>query len=402
MSTEVNKSLKTLREWFQGEAINQLGVALLEIEMKVGDASQDVVNGFNEMQKWVSNDVIITIKNTLESVTKKVSYASDAINQEVANLREIFSKRVVGNTFDMLSRIEDQLWDSEATMKAFWDRALESSQRFEEVFFVQGADAMIGEIAMISERVKSKIFIVAPEIEDIDIIPLKTLSSRINIRLCAAINPESQRAMQIVNEFINLSNVQIRNYDGRDVWGVSKDFEEIIVGAVSGLNVAGIGSILDQHIKYLNPVLEECWLKGKPVKSLEDLKGVAPAPKKEIKEIPKEAPKATISVSTQDVGQIKIEKPSTTHKMVINPEMASDIKEKYNTIKGGLASLPKEYIGKALEELKEYIVSKYGFNRLVFEFSKKARLIAKKPQEYMSEQEINELNAEVESWLQKM
>ena len=174
VSEEVNKSLKTLREWFQGEAINQLGVALTEIEEKVGHASDDVVNGFGEMQKWVSNDVIITIKSTLESVTSKVTYASDAINQEVANLREIFSKRVVGNTFEMLTKIEDELWDSEATMKAFWDRALESGQRFEEVFFVQGADAMVGEIAMISERVKSKLFIVAPEIEDYWILfPLK-------------------------------------------------------------------------------------------------------------------------------------------------------------------------------------------------------------------------------------
>ena len=65
---------------------------------KVGQASDDVVNGFGRNAKWVSNDVIITIKSTLESVTSKVTYASDAINQEVANLREIFSKQVVSNT----------------------------------------------------------------------------------------------------------------------------------------------------------------------------------------------------------------------------------------------------------------------------------------------------------------
>ena len=66
--------------------------------------------------------------------------------EEVANLREMFSKRIVQNTFDMLSGM-NRLWESEATMKAFWDRAMSYTSRFTEVWFVQGADAMIAEMS---------------------------------------------------------------------------------------------------------------------------------------------------------------------------------------------------------------------------------------------------------------
>ena len=206
--------------------------------------------------------------------------------------------------------------------------------------------------------------------------------------------------MQVLNELFQLPNVQIRNYDGLDVWGVSKDFEEIILGAVSGNDVAGIGSILDEHIKNLNPVLEECWMKGRAVKSIADAQEISAVQKREPKPVQVATKKA--AVENRDTGQIMHEKAMSTPKLVANPEMASDIKDKYNTIREGLSKLSKEYIAKALEELREYIVNKYGFNRLVFEISKKARMIAKKPEDYMTPEEITELNADVDSWLQNI
>ena len=76
------------------------------------------------MKNWVGTDVIITIKETLDDVTQKVQAASSEIDKEVEKLKTMFSDRVVENTFKMLSGIEDRLWESEATMNAFWEKAL--------------------------------------------------------------------------------------------------------------------------------------------------------------------------------------------------------------------------------------------------------------------------------------
>ncbi len=48
----------------------------------------------------------------------------------------------------------------------------------------------------------------------------------------------------------------------------------------------------------------------------------------------------------------------------------------------------QEVLSKALEELKEYVVNKYGFSRLVFELSKRARTLAKTPTEIMTQNKL--------------
>ena len=151
--------------------------------------------------------VIITIKETLNDVTQKVQVASSEIDKEVEKLKSMFSDRVVENTFKMLSGIEDRLWESEATMNAFWEKALsEVSFRFQEVWFVQGADAMTGEIGAIVDRVKSKLYICAPRLDDIDFTPIRKLTNRINVRIAANIDPKSDEEMKILGEFLEKDN----------------------------------------------------------------------------------------------------------------------------------------------------------------------------------------------------
>ncbi len=53
VSVEVNAALGKLKEWFAGEAINQLAVALGGVEARIGVASTEVVNGFSDMRNWV-------------------------------------------------------------------------------------------------------------------------------------------------------------------------------------------------------------------------------------------------------------------------------------------------------------------------------------------------------------
>ncbi|HMF33822.1 MAG TPA: helix-turn-helix domain-containing protein [Candidatus Lokiarchaeia archaeon] len=284
VTAEVADSLSKLKEWFAGEAINQLGNALNEVQDRVSGASQEVIEGFAQMENWVGSEVVVTIKETLDNVTSKVNTAAEAIGEEVTKLRELFSERVVANTYNLLSKIEERLWDSEDTMRAFWDKALsEVKSRFQEVWFVEGADQMVGEIAQVVTRAKSKLFIVAPRLEDIDVVPLRLLSNRIYIRLEALIDPNSEAAMAILEEFIEKENVHFRNYTEERFWGVNKDSEEIILGLVSGEEVYGVGSIIDEHVKTFAEPMEHAWMEGRDVKSVGEaqaLQGVKQAPRK--------------------------------------------------------------------------------------------------------------------------
>lgn len=417
VSVEVNAALGKLKEWFAGEAINQLAVALGGVEARIGVASTEVVNGFSDMRNWVANDVVKTIESTLTDVTKKVSSASDAINEEVKRLREMFSSRVVNNTFTMLSGIEDRLWESEATMKAFWDKAMaEMSFRFQEVWFVQGADAMIGEIAQITSRVKAKLYICAPNIEDVDVVSLRMVSKHVDVRIAALIDPNSQKALEILKEFSTKENFRFRHYAGQNIWGVSKDMEEVILGAVSHGDVAGIGSIIDEHIKNFTPVLEHAWMEGKPIKSVEEAKLIQYKP--EIKPV---APIATAQPKTpqQVVGAVKelgkkvieeqtkkaIDESQTTINQIdlafqgTKARMKADLSDKFKQIEDNATTLNKETLANLFAELKDFTVQKYGFSRLVFDMSKIEREYKKDPNALLSPEELSELKKLIKGWI---
>jgi len=68
--------------------------------------------------------------------------------------------------------------------------------------------------------------------------------------------------------FDSVDNITYRDRKLQNLWGVSRDYEEIILSiikiskVISGFNmeVAGIGSILTEHIKIFVPILEDAWM----------------------------------------------------------------------------------------------------------------------------------------------
>ncbi|MFO8019788.1 MAG: helix-turn-helix domain-containing protein [Promethearchaeia archaeon] len=411
VTVEVQNSLDELESWFRGEAVNQLEEVLENIEGRIHGATKEVLTGFDEMKSWVSEDVIITIKDTLDDVTQKVRAASSEIDKEVQKLKTMFQGRVVENTFNMLSGIEDRLWESEATMKAFWDKALsEVAFRFQEVWFVQGADAMVGEISQIVGRVKSKLFIVAPRLEDIDFVPIRNLSHRINVRIAANIDPNSTEEMNILKEFIERTNFAFRHYPDENIWGVSKDMEEIILGAVSGFDVAGIGSVINEHIKNFNPVLERAWMKGTPIKSMDDAQMIQAkrAPRKIERDIAVTdtnipAPSTTTQPSgegdTESISPQYISEAFSEQKK----EAAKEIKAKLENLNSFIKKNPtKGELGSKLNELKENIINSYGFSRLVFDISKISRDLLRDPKNVLSDSEIVKLKNSIKEWKEKL
>lgn len=414
VQAELKESLETLQNWFRSEAINQLEDALDNVSGRIQGASHKVTDEFAQLKNWVSEDVIVTIKNTMDDVTEKVQTASTQIDKEVEKLKMMFQGRVVDNTFRMLSGIEDRLWESEATMKAFWDKALsEVSFRFQEVWFVQGADAMIGEISQVVDRVKSKLYIVAPRLEDIDFVPINALPDRINVRIAANIDPKSEEELKILKEYIDHPNFAFRHYPDENIWGVSKDLEEIILGAVSGLDVAGIGSVIDEHIKNFNPVLEGAWMKGRPIKSLDDAQMI------QVKRIPRQIRREMMATTTNipattttspvslgsdgDAVDGQFSQLMSDSFKAKKKEASEQIIAKINEVKNILMQKPtKGELGTRLEALKEFIINSYGFSRLVFDVSKVSRKMLHEPKKELTDMEISDIENNLEAWSQRI
>ncbi|MHA1584552.1 MAG: hypothetical protein ACTSWL_04800, partial [Promethearchaeota archaeon] len=239
---------KTVKE------IEHLGKNTSSIEKNISKSFTGVISQFNSV---------------LTSTEKNINTVSGTVHQSFDSLRNTFSDEVVVTLDDILGQIVDQIDLNVSTMQEFWDtskRVVNFSMK--DVWFVRSPEGMKAQINDSISRVKMRALIVAPTLADIDIEPLKKLPAHINLRISCAINQKDPVHQKILKFLDSKPNISYRERDLQNLWGIHKDYEEIILGIVnkqstknkSVLEVAGIGSILEEHIKIFIPILEDAWV----------------------------------------------------------------------------------------------------------------------------------------------
>ncbi|MFX1324496.1 MAG: hypothetical protein ACFE8N_06040, partial [Promethearchaeota archaeon] len=129
-----------------------------------------------------------------------------------------------------------------------------------------------------------------------DIDAIKARPSRINFRISTHIDPNIHAHEQVLQELDQMDNVDYRNRTLQNLWGINRDYEEVILCVLSTTEfrgetvteIAGIGSIIEEHIKIFVPILEDAWV-GARKEIMRDIKTTlsrgpsvsAPPPKQE-------------------------------------------------------------------------------------------------------------------------
>ena len=217
-----------------------------------------------------------TFTTVIEEFTKSVTTAeekvrgiSDQILLSFQDLRNTFSTKVVDTLNQELLKILERLSISQVTTQEFWDQAKKKSlMTMKDIWFIrslEGANAHINEEIL---KAKMRLLIVAPNMTEINVGLLESLPKHTNIRIVAHINPDSAEDTQIVQRLDAMQNVSYRHREMKDLYGINRDYEEVILCIVSeteigqkrALEIGGIGSIIPEHIKIFVPVLEEAWI----------------------------------------------------------------------------------------------------------------------------------------------
>ncbi|MFX0011639.1 MAG: hypothetical protein ACFE9R_15105, partial [Candidatus Hermodarchaeota archaeon] len=213
--------------------------------------------------------VIEDFSNSVNVAEEKIKGISDAILLSFQELRDIFSTKVVDTLNQELTKILDRLSVSQVTTQEFWDQAKKKSlMTMKDIWFIrslEGANAHINEEI---SKTKMRLLIVAPHITDINVSLLESLPKHTNIRIAASINPNSEEDLQIIQRLEAMQNVSYRHRELQDLYGINRDYEEVIlcilseteIGQKRALEIGGIGSIIPEHIKIFVPVLEEAWI----------------------------------------------------------------------------------------------------------------------------------------------
>jgi len=251
------------------QVVEQLG----NITDTAGEISSDLGTVFSDIESG--------IKTTLEDLENRVSGVYDDIITGIQELKDLFRTEIFETLQnDIINNIITQLDSSEITMNEFWERSKEVSLlSFKDVWFVRSFEGIKAQINESLTRVKMRVHIVAPKLEDIDLVALSRLKKHVNIRISANFNLDDPEDQMRFKQIEDLPNFSIRHYSRENLWSINKDFEEVIICAVSKTDqgefeIAGMGSVLEEHVKLFAAVLEDVWIQSKKIEQVEVLHAI--------------------------------------------------------------------------------------------------------------------------------
>jgi len=240
------------------QVIRQLGT----ISDTAGEISTDLGTTFMDIESGLIE--------TLDGLESRITEVYDDILRGIDELKNSFQKEVFETLQDdIIQNIINQMEMSEETMNEFWERSKKASMlTFKDVWFVRSPEGMRAQINDLISRVKMRLYIISPKLEDIDMVALTSVRPHINVRISTNFNMANPSHVSTMNQIEQYPNMTIRHYQRENLWAINKDFEEVIVCVTSTTNdgkmeIAGMGSVLDEHIKLFAAVLEDVWIQSK-------------------------------------------------------------------------------------------------------------------------------------------
>lgn len=393
--------LKKVTQGVDSELISKLKESLKSAVQNIDGLSTKA----QEDKEQIYSEITENFNKAVQMAESKIEGISGTTFESLGTLKDVFSSQIVATLDNTLDEILKKLKTSEQVTSEFWEQAKTGrSITMKDIWFIRSPEAAKAHINDEISKAKMRVLIVAPEINDIDINAIMERPPRINFRIAASIdfsNPEHARIVELLDK---MDNVDYRHRALQNLWGVNRDYEEVIVCVLSKAEVrgetiteiAGIGSIIEEHIKIFVPILEESWMGARKevihsVKS--SIKKETPAPK------PKEA------VKLKPVVEIP--------KETITPEIEAPISKAAPT--GGESLLTKQFdliydnvdslmgleISSALEKFQSEYIKEQGYNSVLKNMHNTSTALKSKTY-VLSQPEKEDLKMKMNFWKQKL
>jgi hypothetical protein len=387
-----------------------------EIVSKLKDSLKDALKNIDGLATKAEQDKEKIYSDIAENFNKAVRMAEEKIEgisgsafEGLGDLKDTFSNQIVKTLDDTLDDILNRLETSEKVTKEFWDQA-RTGRGFtmKDIWFIRSTESAKAHINDEISKAKMRVLIVAPLITDIDINAIRNRPSHVNFRVATSFNLADPTHAAIINEFDNMDNVDYRQRGLQNLWGINKDYESVVVCVLSVTEIkgdtiteiAGIGSIIEEHIKIFVPILEEAWMSARKevvhgIKQEVLQKGTAEMPK------PQVPPKPQIEVPKplEEEPAKKLEEPIPAQKP--SPEAQSLLKKQFDLILDGLETLTGLEISKALEKFQNEYIKKLGYNSVLKSIHNVSTDLRSKTF-VLSQSEREDIKLKMKFWVQKL
>jgi sugar-specific transcriptional regulator TrmB len=383
VSRVISEQFKEITATFRDKFVQTTQNMLDQVVGQLGSIT-DTAGEISSDLGTVFTDIETGLKTTLEDLESRVSGVYDDIISGIQELKDLFRTEIFETLQnDIISNIITQLDSSELTMNEFWQRSKEASLlSFKDVWFVRSLEGIKAQVNESLTRVKMRLHIVAPKLEDIDLVALSGLKKHINIRISANFDVSDPEDQMRFKQIEDLPNFAIRHYPRENLWSINKDFEEVIICAVSKtekgeFEIAGMGSVLEEHVKLFAAVLEDVWIQSKKIEQVEVLhairKGREPILSKEKYATPSEQPSTIPEVTIQPEPVIKaaptLEVPEIKPEVGISTAAIGStdayLSSQIDKLLNSLANMTGYDIAASLQTIQDDILEKKGYSAVL-------------------------------------
>jgi hypothetical protein len=402
ISDNINVQLSVSQVAFSDELKKVTQGVDQELISKLKDSLKSTIKNIDGLSTKAQEDKEKIYSEITENFNKAVKMAEEKIEgisgttfESLGTLKNVFSNQIVATLDNTLDDILKKLETSEQVTSEFWEQAKTGrSITMKDIWFIRSPEAARAHINDEISKAKMRVLLVAPQISDIDIDALMDRPSRINFRIAASIDFSDPRHAEIVDQLDKMDNVDYRHRSLQNLWGVNRDYEEVIVCVLSKAEVrgesiteiAGIGSIIEEHIKIFVPILEEAWMGSR-------------------KEVVHTVKSSIIKETPQEPGKLKtvveIPKTAAPTEQVTPTEEESLLTKQFNLILDNVDSLMGVELSSALEKFQSEYIKEQGYNSVLKNMHNTSTTLKSKTY-VLSQSEKEDLKMKMNFWKQKL
>ncbi|NVM18809.1 MAG: hypothetical protein HWN80_13925 [Candidatus Lokiarchaeota archaeon] len=385
--------LKKVTQGVDSELISKLKESLKSTIQNIDGLSAKA----QEDKEQIYSEITENFNKAVQMAEAKIEGISGTTFESLGTLKDVFSNQIVATLDNTLDDILKKLKTSEQVTSEFWEQAKTGrSITMKDIWFIRSPEAAKAHINDEISKAKMRVLLVAPQINDVDIKALMDRPARINFRIAASIDFSNPEHASIIEQLDKMDNVDYRHRALQNLWGVNRDYEEVIVCVLSKAEVrgetiteiAGIGSIIEEHIKIFVPILEESWMGARKevIHTVKSSIKKEPVKLKPVVEIPK--------ATKTPVTEAPVTKAAPT-------EGESLLTKQFNLIFDNVDSLMGLEISSALEKFQSEYIKEQGYNSVLKNMHNTSADLKSKTY-VLSQPEKEDLKMKMNFWKQKL
>ena len=271
VSKIISEQFGDLTDYFREKFVNTIQGTLDQVTDQLASISDVAGEMSIDLGNFLS-DIVSGLEETMVDLDGRIASVYEDVEKGIEELKSLFQREIYKTLEeDVMTNVLEQLDLSEKTMTEFWERSKVASMlSFKDVWFVRSVEGMKAQINESLTRIKAKIHIITPKLEDIDIVAISNVKKFINVRISANFDTSNPKDQLKLAEIVKYPNISVRLYSRENIYSVNRDFEEVVICAVSkneygGSEIAGMGSLLNEHVKLFAPILEDVWIQSKKI-----------------------------------------------------------------------------------------------------------------------------------------